>query len=53
MLIRQIKSMFPVGTWEVFQYRENKFALYFSGDWVVTRASLAEVESILQEKRGL
>jgi len=50
MLIKRIKSMFPVKTYEVFQFRENKFALYQSGELVAMRYSLSEVESILAQK---
>lgn len=50
MLIKSINSMFPVGTYEIFQYRNNKFALYFSHELLAVRSSLQEVVSILNKK---
>jgi hypothetical protein len=49
MLIRKIETLFPVMCYEVFQYRENKFALYASGQLRAVRSELREIEIILNE----
>jgi|WetSurMetagenome_2_1015567.scaffolds.fasta_scaffold52028_7 hypothetical protein len=49
MLIRRIETMFPVMCYEVFQYRDNKFALYASGHLRAVRSELREIEIILNE----
>jgi hypothetical protein len=49
MLIRKIETMFPIVCYEVFQYRNNKFALYASGQLRAVRSELREIEIILNE----